>query len=101
MLIVAVIPPGREARLYATQSNVLEVLSDLAKAVERRENLLFTQRIINGFNDDALTLEQATVIIRSAENDRFSEEDNVKVVYASGPEYYRMRQIARYFSDLT
>jgi hypothetical protein len=79
---------------------VLEVLNALGRAAESNETILFTPRLINGFSDES-RLDDATVVVKTAEGSTFSLDDTVIVHYASGPEYYRMREVARLFSDLT
>lgn len=101
MLVVAIKPQGVRAnpRVYATQSHVLEVLNALAQAAEKNESILFTPRLINGFHDEN-RLEEATVVVKAMEGNKFTLDDTVVVYYASGPEYYRMRQVLQLFSGL-
>lgn len=99
MLVVA-IKTGSKTRAYATRCNVLEALNDIRKAAEKNERLLFTRRILAGFHADERH-KDADVVVKTQENDCFSLEDEVEVRYASGPEYYRMRELVRIFSDLT
>ena len=102
MLVVTIKPNNcrSRTRAYATQSNVLEVLNALCRAAETNETVLFTPRLINGFSADE-RLDVATVIVKTVEVSKFSLDDTVIVHYTSGSEYYRMREVARLFSDLT
>lgn len=98
MLVVA-IKTARTTRVYATRCNVLEALNDLRKAAESRERLLYARRILAGFDAED-QVESATIIVKPSEPYCFNLEDSVQVNYNSGPEYYRMRELVRLFSDL-
>lgn len=100
MLVVAIGPQGTQTpQVYATQSTVLEALNALSQCAERRETLSFAGRALNGFSDKQ-RIEDATIIVKTLGNSKFSEQDIVKVFYNGRTEYHMMSQIIRLFSGL-